>query len=61
MPKKRVLGPRERRILEARIMLDKAGDLNAPKDLIDALCRWIGDMEQEERNARTRETRPRRR
>lgn len=38
--------PYERRIQAARNLLDRATELNAPQDALDALCRWIGEMEK---------------
>ncbi len=39
------------RLAGARDILCSASGLNAPRAVIDALCRWIGDLEKAARNA----------
>lgn len=47
----------ETKLAAARLMLSRAGTLEAPKEVIDALCHWIQDLESkgerwEDRQAR---------
>lgn len=39
--------PLIQRLNEARAILKRADELQAPREVIDALCVWIGELEEE--------------